>query len=317
MLRLDRQLEPARRLAGWSGPPLLLRGDEVLSQLAALSDPFAVFEGALARLEHHDAGGAEQARRARILAGDAATGGMRVSPRRASGGMAERLAPEHWRGSSVRHPHTATPPSTLAQRKLQPSTPHVTVSSVTKPDVLQAVEAMAAFAEVRTDEGPLAPPIVAETVETLLAVSAGSDRTETAHTFERDLTDVARTYATDTTEVTRTYATNGTDVIRTFQTDGSEVTRSVDTDRTEITQTISTEDRPQSAPRRVRPPAGTGRLSGIRRLAALATERIDEPQADVEPVQPVKPEYHLDEQLERLLRLEARANGIDLQGDVR
>jgi hypothetical protein len=59
------------------------------------------------------------------------------------------------------------------------------------------------------------------------------------------------------------------------------------------------------------------RPTGLRRLAALATESLDDIGQPVPPVQPTLPSVNLEDQLDRLLRAEAIAHGIDPEGLVR
>jgi hypothetical protein len=65
---------------------------------------------------------------------------------------------------------------------------------------------------------------------------------------------------------------------------------------------------------------GDPRLTGLRHLAALATESLGEPATDEPPVRAVRssePAMPLDEELERILRSEALSHGIDVDGPVR
>jgi hypothetical protein len=58
-------------------------------------------------------------------------------------------------------------------------------------------------------------------------------------------------------------------------------------------------------------------LSGLRRLAALATESLDAPDPAVEPVRPSQPVSSVEEELDRILRAEAWRHGVRTDGLVR
>ena len=74
----------------------------------------------------------------------------------------------------------------------------------------------------------------------------------------------------------------------------------------------------EPAPGRRAPGPGVATtLSGLRRLAALATDSLDGPNPGAEPVRPSQPAVSVEEELDRLLRAEALRHGIPTDGVVR
>ena len=69
--------------------------------------------------------------------------------------------------------------------------------------------------------------------------------------------------------------------------------------------------------RRAPAPVVDSTLSGLRRLAALATTSLDDPRPAVEPVPPSAPGVGVEEELDRILRAEALRYGIRADGLVR
>jgi hypothetical protein len=69
--------------------------------------------------------------------------------------------------------------------------------------------------------------------------------------------------------------------------------------------------------RRTPAPVVDSTLSGLRRLAALATASLDDPRPGVEPVPPSTPVVGVEEELDRILRAEALRYGIRADGLVR
>ena len=77
------------------------------------------------------------------------------------------------------------------------------------------------------------------------------------------------------------------------------------------------EDAAHAGLRRAPAPMAGSTLSGLRRLAALATTSLDDPRPAVEPVRPSPPVAGVEEELDRILRAEALRYGIGVDGVVR
>jgi hypothetical protein len=328
MQRLTALLEPIRALTRTGEESALIAAERRLATLAEQRDPFEVLLGALARLERDGGSSAESAPVPRRLAASEVT-----LARRAPGQLGVRDVAGRDGASTVMAAHARRARSSVTSLPSE-----AVVGRTGPPDSAQHIAAMSAqHAEA------LADPAVAMRVLV--------ERLQSTNTLEAFRTVVATPALATMTGLERVPPTIVSSVIGDTvidvrrpredrrQSGVGEVPGVGTRNRWASNQPIQLDaarsehahddpargGRVPAEPARVEPRMraltafGDRPLTGLRRLAALATEALDD--ESLQGVAANEYPHHVDvdlgEQLERLLRAEALAHGIDPDGLVR
>jgi hypothetical protein len=313
--RIDAALEPARRLAAIDPEWLLLRTDAIVADLTASTTWPVALEAVLARLERPSvAVGTGSASRSPIL-----PKGGQLAARRAADQVrrvsdeANRLTPRDTVDTSRTADETETDLTSGETRRLAglrvAEPPFAARRGV---DSSAGVEARAA--STRTLDDTHRAPSVGREPPSVTSPDAPGVRVATTPSVVKREVQTAAGSAPGGEIVGADLSTSRP----TLDTDSLQVTihNAVEAPQAYVEPRVWPTRTTDAARRSPFGPAAPG-VSGLRRLAALATERLEEPSTSVEPVQNAFAALRVEEELERLLRLEAQANGIDIQGDVR